>query len=260
VVHNLNEKMFFRGFLKYRVCYGRQHLSNVTKTNFIGLSKPRKTLTIIAATFTTSYLISSGIRYNNTESTVTQKQKNVEEPTVDLIDQANKAVLSGDLCAIRSLLKSPRMNSNLNIDILLKTACVRGSVEIVNLLLEDTRINPSMNDNEPFRIAAHYGHLSVLNTLLKDKRVDPSAHKNEALFGACIRGYLNIVELLLKDQRVDPSTNYNQAVLLSADFEHWDIMRLLLQDKRVVLDHDDKLYIENCLKNYRENQQLYLKQ
>ncbi len=71
----------------------------------------------------------------------------------------------------------PQINNNKAI----KISALNGDVDAVRSLFRDPRVDPSHCDNYATRVALENGHLGVVKLLLSDSRVNPSSGNNFAI-------------------------------------------------------------------------------
>ncbi|KAJ3268041.1 hypothetical protein HDV01_003513 [Terramyces sp. JEL0728] len=115
----------------------------------------------------------------------------------------------------------------------LVSACKSNHIQIVELLLKT--IDPSVNNNECIRICAKYGYIDLVKLLLRDPRVVPT----DTLWRCCINGHFSTVKYLM--DYVEPYESNNLAIRQACINGNVDIIKLLLDDSRVdPSDHDNE--------------------
>ena len=115
----------------------------------------------------------------------------------------------------------------------IRSASIRGHIEIVRLLLERPEVDISARNNEALRFASMAGHTDIVRMLLKRPEVNPVAKKSWAIRLASMNGHTDIVRMLLQIPEVNPSAIENSALRSASAYGHTDIVRMLEQDDRV---------------------------
>jgi len=147
-----------------------------------------------------------------------------------------KAVSSGNVAVVRSLLRCPTIDPSFDQNFALQVACSNGYTEIVEMLLQDNRVDASTEDNYPIFCACKNKHTDVVRLLLRDPRVDPTVNRNSIIDWAAYLQQMDIIELLLRDRRVNPHGNYKD-MLYQAKMQNNDyLVDLLLGDLLIYSD------------------------
>jgi ankyrin repeat protein len=181
---------------------------------------------------------------------------------------------------LKVFLKDHRVNLGYDNQLVFRSACSKGALDIVEFLLQDSRVNPcghrnvidevirssvdvvkfllghprfdpSALDQEALAWAVTNDWNEKVELLLQDKRVDPSARQQAAVQQAAGHSDSRTLELLLRDPRVDPSVSSQQALLNAIDAENADNVRLLLQDNRVdPSGNDNKPFLDSLSSSF----------
>jgi ankyrin repeat protein len=119
---------------------------------------------------------------------------------------------------------NPSMYNNSVID----HAVYIGDIEITKLLLANSRIDISANHFQLVRTAVIRGYVDIVMLLLSNNNQTTS--NNLALRWAAQKGRTDIVRLLLENFHTDPSTDDNCVICDASCYGHAGVVKLLLQD------------------------------
>lgn len=164
----------------------------------------------ICASFNDNFAIKFMLSYNIKDSGYEIIKLLLKDENVDLKISENiilyYAASDNQIDLMKILLNDSRIkNINDRANNPLRSACIKGHVEMVKLLLADKRIEPTLLNNLIFRSAVLHDNYEIAKLLLTNPKIDPSDYNNDAIYTACSINNQNMIKLLLTDSRVDPN-------------------------------------------------------